>query len=169
MFQVYVVFSDYGRVPDVHKIHGKVDEIMNDNMFTTELQGTVWRTPELTRFIDISEFGRTENLRITMNIIRPDYTSYGIRNVAEIDDNDDDDPSLPELSKKDLSAAQLVNLGDGDGAGAGADFSDHGFSDDSEKEMGFGKVVKKHKKKNHKKKKSQKTSKKTYKAHIDFN
>ena len=68
---------------------------------------------QIARYVNLNEFGLTENLRITMNIIRPDYTSMG-QNVGEIDDNDDHDESLPELSKDDLKAAELIYLISGD-------------------------------------------------------
>lgn len=111
---------------------GQVDEIMEDNAFVTDNAGSSWCSPELCRFVDISEFDPVyqENLRITMNIIRPKYArgrNTASRAIGEVTDEAQEDKAVQAQSEADLEEASYVGIDEGDDDQG---YDDQGYDDD---------------------------------------
>ena len=104
------LLKDMHTFPIFTTFMNKVDEIMEDNSFVIDNAGSSWSSEEISPFVDHSLFNYRDNLRITMNIIRPDYRQYGNRNVGEVTDDNNHDKSLEQQSQVDLDEAQNVTL-----------------------------------------------------------
>ena len=97
--------------PIFHRFMERVDEIMESNAYVIDNAGSSWSSAELSEFIKHSELKEVyrDNLRTTMNIIRPkanlQTTKKGDQNLVELKDDGQNDESLKQQSISDLIKA----------------------------------------------------------------